>query len=210
MLTEKFDAALLFAADLHRKQARKGTGTPYFGHLLAVAALVIDDGGSEDEAIGALLHDSIEDQGQHYPGGREALRTYIREQFGSAVADIVDACTDDEGLSKESMGTPQEDRARWLERKQAYVDGIGHKTAQALRVTAADKVHNAESILDAYSAIGPEIWNRFRTRSRADQTDVYEALSRAIDSRNRALVACERTRLPERLLRAVGLMKELA
>jgi len=132
MLTEKFDAALLFAADLHRKQARKGTGTPYFGHLLAVAALVIDDGGSEDEAIGALLHDSIEDQGQHYPGGREALRTYIREQFGSAVADIVDACTDDEGLSKESMGTPQEDRARWLERKQAYVDGIGHKTRSTM------------------------------------------------------------------------------
>jgi hypothetical protein len=92
MVTKRFDAALRFAADLHKSQFRKGTETPYIGHLLAVTALVIDDGGSEDEAIAALLHDSIEDQGEHYPGRRTALRHYIRDQFGVVVADIV-ACT---------------------------------------------------------------------------------------------------------------------
>ena len=67
MLTERFDTALSFVSKLHRLQVRKGTEIPYLGHLLAVAALVIEDGGSEDEAIAALLHDAIEDQGQYYP-----------------------------------------------------------------------------------------------------------------------------------------------
>jgi HD domain len=86
MLTERFDTALSFASKLHRLQVRKGTEIPYLGHLLAVAALVIEDGGSEDEAIAALLHDAIEDQGQYYPRGRDALRLYIRDQFGAVVA----------------------------------------------------------------------------------------------------------------------------
>jgi predicted HD phosphohydrolase len=81
MLTERFDTALSFVSKLHRLQIRKGTEIPYLGHLLAVAALVIEDGGSEDEAIAALLHDAIEDQGQYYPRGRDALRLYIRDQF---------------------------------------------------------------------------------------------------------------------------------
>jgi len=110
MLTERFDAALLFAATLHRQQPRKGTKIPYLGHLLAVAALVIEDGGSEDEAIAALLHDSLEDQASNYPGGREALRVYIRDHFGPGVAAIVDACTDDEGLPKGSGATPSGER----------------------------------------------------------------------------------------------------
>ena len=79
MLTQRFDSALSFASKLHQTQFRKGTQIPYLGHLLAVAALVIDDGGSEDEAIAALLHDSIEDRGDDYPGGRPALRAYIDE-----------------------------------------------------------------------------------------------------------------------------------
>src|SRR5262245_37448178 len=105
MLTERFDVALLFAAKLHRQQLRKGTQIPYLGHLLAVAALVIEDGGSEDEAIAALLHDSLEDQGSHYPGGREALKGYIRDQFGPGVAAIVKACTDDEEIAKRFAAT---------------------------------------------------------------------------------------------------------
>jgi (p)ppGpp synthase/HD superfamily hydrolase len=173
MLTKRFDAALRFAAELHRSQFRKGTQVPYVGHLLAVASLVIEDGGSEDEAIAALLHDSIEDQAENYAGGREALRAYIRSEFGAKVAALVDACTDDEGFAKGLTGTPAEERERWLERKRKYADSIAHKESQALRVTTADKVHNAESILDSQPAIGPEVWNRFRTKSRQDQMDIY-------------------------------------
>lgn len=210
MLTQRFDAALCFAAQLHRSQLRKGTKIPYVGHLLAVTALVIEDGGSEDEAIGALLHDSIEDQGQHYPGGRVALRSYIHEHFGPEVAAIVNACTDDEGFVKEAAGTPAEEREHWLARKRTYIESIAHKTSQALRVTAADKVHNVESILDSHAAIGSGVWNRFRTKSRQDQIDVYEALSSAIDARNAQFPNGERTDLTKRLSRAVDSIKELS
>jgi (p)ppGpp synthase/HD superfamily hydrolase len=210
MLTKRFDAALCFAAELHRTQFRKGAHVPYLGHLLAVAALVIEDGGSEDEAIAALLHDSLEDQGQYYPGGREALRDFIRNQFGVEVAAIVDACTDDEGFAKDSTGTATEQRDRWLERKRAYERSIAHKTPEALRVTAADKTHNAESILDSYAVIGPEVWLRFRTKSRQDQIDVYLGVSAVITSRNETFAPDKRTGLTKRLLRAVHLMEGLS
>ncbi len=210
MLTQRFDVALLLAVKLHRKQTRKGTQIPYLGHLLAVAALVIEDGGSEDEAIAALLHDSLEDQGSDYPGGREALRVYIRETFGPAVASIIDACTDDEGLPKGSAATHAGERDLWLERKRKYVESIAHKTPQALRVTTADKVHNAESILDSHEGYGPDVWSRFRTKSRQDQVDVYRGLSAAITTRNEEFPVNEKGHLPKRLLRAVDLMERLS
>lgn len=209
-LTERFDVALLLAAKLHRQQPRKGTQIPYLGHLLAVAALVIEDGGSEGEAIAALLHDSLEDQGNDYPGGREVLQVYIREEFGAEVAAIVNACTDDEGLLKGSAATPEEERERWLERKWKYAESIAHKTPQALRVTTADKVHNAESILDSHSVHGREVWTRFRTKSRQDQVDVYRSLYNAITARNEEFPAHEKSHLPKRLLRAVDLMELLS
>jgi (p)ppGpp synthase/HD superfamily hydrolase len=209
MLIERFDTALAFVSKLHRLQTRKGTEIPYLGHLLAVAALVIEDGGSEDEAIAALLPDAIEDQGQDYPGGRDALRLSIRDQFGDVVATIVDSCTDDEGFTKGLEGTIAEEREHWLERKRKYAESIAHKTSQALRVTAADKVHNVESILDSHAAIGPEVWSRFRTKSRQDQVDVYRELSVAIAARNNTFPTKQRTRLTDRLLRAVQLMEKL-
>jgi (p)ppGpp synthase/HD superfamily hydrolase len=209
-LTEQFDNALSFAAELHRQQPRKGTKIPYMGHLLAVAALVIEDGGSEDEAIAALLHDSVEDQGDHYSGGRKALRIKIRDEYGPEVAAIVDACTDDDELAKGLAATPDDERKLWLERKRKYVESIAHKTPRALRVTTADKVHNAESILDSHGAHGPEVWTRFRTKSRQDQVDVYRSLYAAITARNEEFPANEKSHLPKRLLRAVDLMELLS
>jgi len=210
MLSQRFDSAFVFAAKLHKSQVRKGTKIPYLGHLLGVTALVIEDGGSEDEAIAALLHDSIEDQGDQYPGGRGALRVYIREQFGAAVANLVDACTDDEGFAKGSADTPAEERQRWLERKQKYVESIAHKTPQALRVVAADKLYNVESIIDSHAAIGSKLWSRFRTNSAQDQIATYRDLSAAITARNEELQPDERIGLAKRLSRAVNLMEALA
>jgi GTP pyrophosphokinase len=63
VLTDRFDRALLYATHVHGGQVRKGTSTPYVAHLLAVAATVLEYGGSEDMAIAALLHDAVEDQG---------------------------------------------------------------------------------------------------------------------------------------------------
>ena len=79
-LTSRFDDAFKYAHEVHRAQTRKGTGAPYVGHLMGVVSIVLDDGGSEDEAIGALLHDAAEDH-----GGRERLDD-IRSRFGDIVA----------------------------------------------------------------------------------------------------------------------------
>jgi hypothetical protein len=111
---------------------------------------------------------------------------------------------------KDTTGTAAEQRERWLERKRAYEKGIAHKTPLALRVTAADKTHNAESILDSHAASGPEVWLHFRTKSRQDQIDVYRGVSAAITSRNETFLPDMRTGLTKRLLRAVNLMEGLS
>jgi len=73
-LTGRFDEAFAYTHETHAGHTRKGSGVPYLGHLMGVASIVIDDGGSEDEAIGALLHDAAEDC-----GGRERLEDILIE-----------------------------------------------------------------------------------------------------------------------------------
>jgi (p)ppGpp synthase/HD superfamily hydrolase len=161
-LTERFDAAILYAHSVHRDQRRKGNGSPYLGHLLGVASIVLDDGGSEDEAIGALLHDAAEDH-----GGREQLER-IRAQFGDAVAKIVEDCTD-------SWETP---KRPWLERKRDYVEHARGLPLSSLRVAAADKVHNAYAILRDLRNTGDKVWERFNAPA-DDVIAYYESIIRA-------------------------------
>jgi (p)ppGpp synthase/HD superfamily hydrolase len=146
MLTERFQEAIRYAAEVHDGQKRKGTGVPYLSHLLGVTSIVLDAGGNEDEAIAALLHDAAEDQ-----GGRERLED-IRRRFGATVARIVEACTD-------SWDTP---KPPWSERKKAYVEHATHLAPDELRVSAADKVHNAYAILRDLRTHGEEVWRRFK------------------------------------------------
>jgi (p)ppGpp synthase/HD superfamily hydrolase len=87
-LTKRFLEALLYATRLHVNQTRKGTDEPYIGQLLGAASLVLQHGGNENEAIAALLHDAVEDQ-----GGRATLRK-IKTKFGTRVAAIVEVCSD--------------------------------------------------------------------------------------------------------------------
>ena len=144
--SERYDEALLWAAQLHRTQVRKGKPVPYISHLIAVSGLVWEDGGGENEAIAALLHDAIEDAGQSHDS--------IAERFGAEVAAIVRDCTDTtEGLS----GAGKEP---WLLRKTRYLASLEHKGEGSLRVTAADKAHNArDHVLDARR--NPRSWERF-------------------------------------------------
>lgn len=146
LLTERFDAALHYATRHHARQLRKGTPIPYAAHILAVASLVLEMHGDEDEAIGALLHDVVEDG-----GGREALAE-IELQFGATVAAIVVANSDT---------LDPEDRPGWYQRKRAYVDAFPSKPPAALRVSLADKLHNARSILTDYRTVGDDLWSRF-------------------------------------------------
>jgi (p)ppGpp synthase/HD superfamily hydrolase len=142
---EKFEEALLYAARLHRVQTRKGTDTPYVTHLLAVAAIVGENGGTEDEVIAALLHDAPEDQ-----GGKERLED-IRTHFGDVVAEIVAGCTD----------TYEDPKPAWQARKEAYIAHVAEAPVSVRLVSAADKLHNARTILTDIRSLGDELWNRF-------------------------------------------------
>ena len=151
LLTERFDAALQYATRHHARQLRKGTPVPYTAHLLAVASLVLEMHGDEDEAIAGLLHDVVED------GGGPAALTEIEERFGAHVASIVLANSD-----TVDQDTPKGGGREWYERKRGYIDGFPQKSPAALRVSLADKLHNARSILLDYRTHGDALWARFR------------------------------------------------
>ena len=174
---------MVYAHEVHGDHTRKGNGAPYIGHLLGVSSIVIDDGGSEDEAIAALLHDAPEDR-----GGRARLDD-IRTRFGDAVATIVEDCTDswdtpkDRGPSGRS-NTPNTRSAR----------------PSSLRVSAADKVHNAYAILRDLRNTGDTVWERFNA-SADDILAYYQSLvrwyreaggGRLVDELDRIVRAIER------------------
>jgi hypothetical protein len=210
MLTERFDAALLFASALHRRQVRKETDTPYLTHLLAVAGLVAENGGSEDEAIAGLLHDAIEDQGNDYPGGRRALCERIKREFGEPVLEIVEGCTDDEGHEKGKAATHREECERWRVRKQAYLNHLKDANDQVRRVSCADKLHNLRTILADYHQIADEVWKRFRTGRREDQVWYYGELVRVFQETNSGPLADQLKMAYESLLDAIARQPENA
>ena len=144
-LTDKFNIALGFAFDLHARHMRKGTQTPYIAHLLSVAALVLEDGGDEDLAIAALLHDAVEDQ-----GGLITLEK-IRRAFGDRVAEIVLGCSDSTSLVKPA----------WRERKERYLAHLATAGPDVLKVSLADKLHNSRTILLDLRQDGDLVWKRF-------------------------------------------------
>jgi (p)ppGpp synthase/HD superfamily hydrolase len=166
LLTARFDAALHYATRHHARQLRKGTTVPYAAHLLAVASLALEMEADEDEAIGALLHDVVEDG-----GGRAALAE-IEAAFGPKVADIVLANSDS---VDEADGAT--DGSGWYARKRAYLDGFPTKSPAALRVSLADKVHNARSILLDYRTHGDDLWLRFGQRQGMGTRVYYRELA---------------------------------
>src|SRR5690554_4624112 len=147
--SERFDDALRCASHWHRTQTRKGKKTPYINHLMAVAALVGSNGGSEDQVIGALLHDAIEDCVGEVPDiGEQILR-----RFGSDVLYIVEGCTD----------AYEDPKPPWQPRKEAYLAHLRELADDSpiLLVSLADKVHNAASIVRDLRAVGDGLWERF-------------------------------------------------
>lgn len=145
-LSDRFSDALVYAAQLHAKQMRKGSGAPYVSHLLRVAGMALEHGADEDEAIAALLHDAIEDQ------GGAATRDAIRRRFGQRVVEIVDGCTD----------TDQQPKPPWRPRKEAYLTHLRTASRSVRLISACDKLDNASSILAEYRACGESVWERFR------------------------------------------------
>ena len=168
-LGTRFEDALVYASEAHRRQARKGTEIPYVSHLLGVTALVLEDGGDEDEAIAALLHDVCEDQ-----GGLGRLED-VRRRFGERVAGIVAACTD----SFEDPMPP------WKERKDAYIARVREEhDDSALRVSVADKLNNTRTLLRAvkFADDPASVWGRSE-QGRDCVLWYYRTLERAFRSR---------------------------
>jgi (p)ppGpp synthase/HD superfamily hydrolase len=130
---------------LHARQVRKGTGVPYLTHLLAVAALVGEHGGNEDQFIAALLHDAVEDA-----GGQETL-TEIRHRYGDAVAEMVWDCSD----------TDAHPKPPWRARKEAFIAHVATLPGQTRLIIAADKLHNARTTTMDLRRLGDALWARF-------------------------------------------------
>lgn len=145
ILGPRFLKAFAFAAAKHSKQTRKASTIPYITHLMGVASLVLEAGGDEDIAIGALLHDVVEDCGG-VPMSKE-----VRRRFGSRVGEIVDGCTDADTTPKPP----------WRERKETYIARLKKEGPDTRLVSAADKLNNVRSILSDYRAIGEAVWSRF-------------------------------------------------
>ncbi len=145
MLTSRFEEALIFAFNLHKKQTRKSIPVPYFAHLMGVASLVLEAGGDEDTAIAALLHDAVEDQ-----GGYKTLDE-IRRKFGERVAGIVDLCSD-------AYVSP---KPPWRERKEETLKKLRDAPADARLVSVADKLYNVRTTILALKSDGNHVWSRF-------------------------------------------------
>jgi (p)ppGpp synthase/HD superfamily hydrolase len=147
--TDRFVSAMAYAHRVHHGQRRKGTGIPYIAHVLGVAAIAMEYGADEDEAIGALLHDAAED------GGGEATLAEIRAQYGEAVAEIVLGCSD-------SLVEHPEDKLPWRERKENYLAHLENAGPSVCLVSAADKLHNVRAIGRDLREHGDEVWARFQ------------------------------------------------
>ena len=193
MLTDRYKGAILFAAALHDGHLRKGSEVAYLSHLLSVSALVLENGGDEEEAIAALLHDAIEDRGDDYTSelaveprrGRDALRRDIERRYGARVRAIVEACTDDEDFAKPAPGEQGSVEA-WRARKEHHLQQLGGpQDAGVLRVACADKLHNARTLLLDYEEHGEALWGRFRSRTRENQLWYFESMA-ALFSRHAA------------------------
>ena len=174
MLSHRFTDATVYAIEAHATQSRKGaraTGVlpvPYVAHLMGVAALVLEDHGSEHEAIAALLHDTVEDQ------GGQARLDDIRSRYGETVAEIVAGCSDVIPTELEQRKPP------WGPRKASYVQHLrgvsGELGRSILRVSLADKVHNLGVTVREARGGDIRFWLAF-TNGAGGQLGYYRALA---------------------------------
>ena len=180
MKSKRLQKAFTYASNLHAKQKRKGKDVPYISHLMGVAALVLEHGGTENQAIAALLHDAVEDQ-----GGRPTLDE-IRKRFGDEVAQIVDGCTD------------ERDEPDWRKRKEGHIAHIRKAEPSVRLVAAADKLHNARAMVADYRTLGENLWKRFN-KGKEDQLWYYRKIAATLREIGPSAIADELGRVVSEL-----------
>jgi hypothetical protein len=179
-LTSRFEQALLYAKRLHARRVWKGTQIPYIAHPLSVAALVLEDGGDEDEAIGALLHDAVEAE-----GGVTTLED-LRRRFGDRVARTIEGCRDPEAIPT----------LPWRARKERFLEHLRRARPDVLRVSAAETLHDARMILADYRATGESPWSRLGV-AREDIGWYYRSLVDVVRKQGRISLAEQLGRVAE-------------
>ena len=168
LLNDIYADAVTYAAKAHAGQVRKGTDIPYISHPIAVSALVIESGGSENQATAALLHDVLEDCGAHHA-------SEISNRFGPDVLRIVEGLTD-------SVPNQNGEKPEWRPRKEAYLAHLAEAPLDVVLVSACDKVHNATAIADDYASIGDAVFDRF-SEPREKTIWYYRELGRVLSTR---------------------------
>jgi (p)ppGpp synthase/HD superfamily hydrolase len=163
LLSPRLQQALDYAIQLHGRNARKHSQVPILAHLLSVCALVQHDGGDEDEAIAALLHDSLEDK----PG--ETSPAVLSKRFGPRVLELIQLATD---TPPDYAGGP---KPPWRDRKERYLEHVRQASPANLRVTVADKVDNLRAMLADYRRVGDSLWDRFNA-GKPDQLWYYQSV----------------------------------
>lgn len=151
-LTPKIQKAINLASRLHLGQVRKGdSGLPYISHPFSVAWILSNYTEDEDIVVGGLLHDVLEDvKGYYYAD--------MVSDFGEKVAKIVKGVSEDKDPNVKS-----DDKATWEDRKSKYLAGLEHDSDEALMVCCADKIHNLQSMIDAYQEQGEDLWVNFNS-----------------------------------------------
>lgn len=162
LYSRRLDAAIALATDAFRARPRKGTGIPYLSHLLQVLVTVAEHGGDEDQQIAAVLHDYLED----IPG---ATADELRERFGEQVAQLVVGLSD----------ATSQPKPPWEERKRAYLQHLCDAPAELKLISAADKLHNAQSLRRDFALVGDSLWSRF-SASRAQTLWYYREVVQAL------------------------------
>jgi (p)ppGpp synthase/HD superfamily hydrolase len=191
MLGPQFQAAVLLAIEVHRTQLRKTTTVPYIAHIMGVLAIVLEEGGGQEAAVAALLHDAVEDASDG-----AAMLARIRTDFGDRVADIVLGCSD-------TVAVPGAVKPAWKARKQAYIDHLNAETdTDILLVSCADKLHNSRSIVRDLRTSGDAVWSKF-SGPKDEVIWYYDSLAKV---QQRLLPGAA----ADELARTVALMKELS
>ena len=186
--SDRFANALQFAERIHRGQNRKKTAIPYISHILAVSSIVMEHGGTEDQATAALLHDAVEDGGDKEDGGGKQVLDKIIAEFGKDVGKIVKECSD--SISEK----PKAEKEPWERRKVAYIESLPDKSYETLLVICADKLHNLRCIVADVTNHGPSVFKRFNA-SPNDTFWYYESVINALNQRNQRYTSVIREQL---------------
>lgn len=152
-LTPSIQKAINLASCLHAGQVRKGNDDlPYISHPYSVAWILSNYTKDEDVVVAGILHDVLEDvEAYHYD---DLLR-----DFGEKVAQIVDGVSED----RESDLKTTDKLSSWEGRKLSYLNKIKKGSEESLILCAADKIHNLQSMIDAYLERGEDLWKSFNS-----------------------------------------------